>query len=68
MYIAANNMQKLDGRKRWTRQHQMPPDDVEKPPFSCDVACTRIMCQGRVCYGDLLVKFCTMSAIAIVDS
>ena len=26
------------------------------------------MCQYRVCYGDLLVKLCTMSAIATVDS
>ncbi|PWI64241.1 hypothetical protein PCL_11339 [Purpureocillium lilacinum] len=26
------------------------------------------MCQDRVCYGDLLVKICIMSAIAIVDS
>ncbi|KAK4074670.1 hypothetical protein Purlil1_12889 [Purpureocillium lilacinum] len=38
--VEANDTQSLDGRKRWTRQHEMPPDDVKKPTFSCDIACT----------------------------
>ncbi|PWI65256.1 hypothetical protein PCL_07306 [Purpureocillium lilacinum] len=32
--VAANDKQRLDGRKRRTRQHEMPPDDVRKPTLA----------------------------------
>jgi len=46
---------------------ETPPDNVRKPTLTAAWRAPE-MCQDRVCYGDPLVKLCTMSAIAVFDS